>query len=140
MRHLKMLTIAAVVVAFAGAAAAQSSQPNANQPVGPQGVSANNANCACECNAGMSDGTGNKQVGAISGTAYGPGDGSGTCDQTPLGSGDCTGVPTADCICLCDGSGGGAGNGTRNGSGNGQKGTGDCEGPGIPGTGTCPNP
>ncbi len=135
MKHLKMLTIAAMAVVFATAAVAQSNQYRASQngPVlGPQ-ASGPNGSCSCTCNAGMSDGTGNKQVGGVAQGSQG----SGVCTGTPQGPGDGTGI--ADCDCVCDGAGGGKG--ARNGGGNGpQPGTGDCDGTGTPGTGTCPNP
>lgn len=138
MKHLKMLTITAMAVVFATAAVAQSAQVNASQngpALGPQ-ASGPNGSCSCACNTGMSDGTGNKQVGGAAQGSRGS-QGSGVCTGTPQGPGDGTGI--TDCDCVCDGAGS-SGKGARNGGGNGpQPGAGECEGTGTPGTGTCPN-
>lgn len=126
MKRNTIITLLALV-AFATVAAAQGPGPNAG-PRGDQVCVNSTSGCVCDNYPGLSDGTGNRQVG---------GNGIGDCTGTGIPQGP--GAGNGTCTCTCNGPSGigyGAGDGTGPISG-----TETCEGVGPngsgSGTGTC---
>lgn len=124
MEQWKMLTSAAVLALFMGSTAlvAASTESPVREAIGAHQFVDANGDGVCDYYQGLSDGTGNREIGP----RRGKGNGTGTCPAPET--------------CTCNGAGPGGGYGPGDGSGP-VSGTGTCEGTGPHGAGTggCPN-